>query len=175
MDGSRHLRRPATATLLQRCAFFLVPALLTAGCASFESISPGTPAQQVQARVGAPTDIWKSPDGSEVWEYPRGPLGTETYMITLGPDREVRSVRQVLTDQNISKLKAGMSRDEVRRMLGKPGSIKVTESLNEETWWWRYREWQTRTMELYVQFDWPAGALTKVTRFQIDTSDGKRQ
>ena len=65
-----------------------------------------------------------------------------------------------------------MSRDEVRRMLGKPGSIKVRA---QQRVCGRYREWQTRTMELYVQFDWPAGALTKVTRFPIDTSDGRRQ
>jgi SmpA/OmlA family protein len=162
-------------TLLQRCVLFLAPAVLAAGCANFESIAPGTPAQQVQARVGAPAEVFKSPDGSEVWEYPLGPLGTETYMITLGPDRAVRQVRQVLTDENISKLKPGMPREEVRRMLGRPGSMDVTESRKEEIWYWRYREWQVRKMELYVQFGWPAGGLTKVTRFQIDTSDGKRQ
>jgi hypothetical protein len=162
------------APLLQRCAFFLVAALLTAGCASFTSITPGTPAEQVQARFGAPADVWKTPDGSEVWDYPRGPLGTETYMITFGPNREVRDVRQVLTDQNISTLKPGMTRDEVRRLLGKPGSINVTESRNEEIWYWRYLEWQIRKMEVYVQFNLSSGELTKVTRFQIDTSDGKR-
>jgi hypothetical protein len=29
-------------------------------------------------------------------------------------------------------------------------------------------------MELYVQFDRSTGALKSVTRYQIDTSDGKR-
>ena len=162
------------ATLLQRHAFFLVPALLAAGCADFASIKPGTPAQQVEASFGAPADVWKTPDGSEVWDYPRGPLGTETYMITFGSNREVRDVRQVLTDENINKLKPGMTRDEVRRMLGKPGSINVTESRNEEIWYWRYLEWQIRKMELYVQFSLPSGELTKVTRFQIDAGDGRR-
>jgi SmpA/OmlA family protein len=161
-------------TVLQRCLLLLAPALLAAGCASFESIAPGTPAQQVQARVGAPADVRKSPDGSEVWEYPLGPLGTETYMITLGPDKAVREVRQVLNEETISQLKPGMKREEVRRMLGKPGSIQVTESRNEETWYWRYREWKVRRMELYVQFDRTTGALTKITRYQIDTSDGRK-
>jgi hypothetical protein len=157
----------------ERRALLLAAALLLSGCAGFESLSPGTPAQQVKARVGAPSDVWKSPDGSEVWEYPLGPLGTETYMVTLGPDQAVREVRQVLTEANISKLKPGMPRDEVRRMLGKPGTINY--SRNEEVWYWRYREWNTRKMELYVQFDRPTGALKAVTRYQIDTSDGRRQ
>ena len=30
-------------------------------------------------------------------------------------------------------------------------------------------------MELYVQFDRPTGALKAVTRYQIDTGDGRRQ
>jgi len=32
-----------------------------------------------------------------------------------------------------------------------------------------------RNMELYAQFDRPTGVLKKITRFQVDTSDGKRQ
>jgi SmpA / OmlA family len=153
----------------------LALAALLAGCASFDSLTPGTPAQTVKERVGAPNEVWKSTDGSEVWEYPTGPLGTTTYMVSFGPDQSVRQVRQVLTDENISKLTPGMQRDEVRRMLGKPGSISVTDSRNEEIWYWRYKEWQTRKMELYVQFDHSTGALKSVTRYQIDTSDGKRQ
>jgi hypothetical protein len=160
--------------LLQRSALLLAPALLAAGCVGFESLSPGTPAGEVEARVGAPASVWKSPDGSEVWEYPLGPLGTETYMVTVGPDREVREVRQVLNDANISKLKPGMQRDEVRRLLGRPGSVNTSGSGDEEVWYWRYREWNVRKMELYVQFDRPTGALKSVTRYQIDTSDGKR-
>jgi outer membrane protein assembly factor BamE (lipoprotein component of BamABCDE complex) len=95
-------------------------------------------------------------------------------MVTLGPDQAVRDVRQVLTDENISKLKPGMPREEVRRVLGRPGSINYSDSRNEEVWYWRYREWGVRRMELYVQFDRPSGALKAVTRYQIDTSDGKR-
>ena len=30
-------------------------------------------------------------------------------------------------------------------------------------------------MELYVQFDRRTGALKKIARFQVDTSDGKRK
>jgi hypothetical protein len=161
-------------TLLRRYALFLAPAFLAAGCASFDYISPGTPGQQVQARMGAPSNVWKSSDGSEVWEYALGPLGNETYMVAVGPDKAVRNVSQVLNDENISKLSVGMSREDVRRIIGKPGSVNYSDSANEEIWYWRYRAWNVRRMELYVQFDRPTGALKKVTRFQIETSDSKR-
>jgi len=163
-------------TTFSRAVLLLFPVLLfTAGCASFSAINPGASAQQVEALVGAPANVWKNADGSEVWEYPRGPLGVETYMVSLGPDRAVREVRQVLSDEYISKLHVGMSRDEVRRLLGRPRDSGFSGSNDEEIWSWRYREWGTRNMELYVQFDRPTGALKKITRFQIDTSDGKRQ
>jgi hypothetical protein len=81
----------------------------------------------------------------------------------------------VLSDETISKLHVGMSRDEVRRMLGSPRDIGFSGAADEDVWSWRYREAGVRNMELYVQFDRPTGALKKITRFQIDTSDGKRQ
>ncbi len=162
-------------TSFSRAVLLLFPALLAAGCANFSAVTPGASAQQVQALVGAPANVWKNADGSEVWEYPRGPLGVETYMVTLGSDGAVREVRQVLSDETIAKLHVGMSRDEVRRMLGSPRDIGFSGSADEEIWSWRYREARVRNMELYVQFDRPTGALKKVTRFQIDTSDGKRQ
>src|SRR5258706_188701 len=146
-----------------------------AGCANFAAVSNGMPAQQVQAKLGTPETVRKNADGSEVWEYPQGPLGVETYMVTLGPDRAVREIRQVLNDENISKLHVGMSRDEVRRLLGKPRDIGFSGLNDEEIWSWRYLEGGVRNMELYVQFNRATGALKKVTRFQIDTSDGKRQ
>jgi hypothetical protein len=162
-------------TAFSRALLLLFPALFAAGCASFSAITPGASAQQVEKLVGAPASVWKNADGSEVWEYPQGPLGVETYMVTLGPDHAVREVRQVLSDETISKLHVGMSRDEVRRLLGRPRDIGFSSFNDEEIWSWRYREWGVRNMELYVQFDRSTGALKKVTRFQVDTSDGKRQ
>src|SRR5258706_16081974 len=105
------------------CLFLLCPAVFVAGCASFSAVTRGVPAQQVEAKLGVPETVGKNSDGSEVWEYPRGPLGVETYMVTLGSDRAVREVRQVLNDETIAKLQVGMSREEVRRMIGKPRDI----------------------------------------------------
>src|SRR5436309_9458224 len=103
----------------------LALAACLAGCANLTAVSSGMPAQQVQAKLGAPETVRKNADGSEVWEYPGGPLGKQTYMVTLGSDRAVREVRQVLNDEYISRLRVGMSREEVRRLVGRPGEIGV--------------------------------------------------
>jgi len=161
-------------TLPTRWTLFLAPALLAAGCTGFASISPGTPAQQVQAAVGAPASVFKNADGSETWEYPLGPLGVQTYMVSFGPDRAVRDVQQVLTDENISKLRPGMSRDEVRRALGRPAGVNMMDRTGEEIWYWRYMAWEVRKMEAYAQFDRRTGMLKQVQRHQIDTSDSRR-
>jgi len=161
-------------TIFSRCLALLLPALLAA-CASFSAVNPGASAREVETLMGAPANVWKNADGSEIWEYPRGPFGVETYMVTLGPDRAVREVHQVLSNEYISKLHVGMSRDEVRRLLGRPRDIGFSGLNDEEIWSWRYREARVRNMELYVQFDRPTGTLKSISRFQIDTSDGKRQ
>ena len=146
-----------------------------AGCANLNGVTSGMPAQQVQAKLGAPASVWKNADGSEVWEYPRGPLGVETYMVTLGSDRAWREVRQVLSEEYISKLHAGMSRDEVRRLVGRPRYVGFSDPTDEEIWSWRYREWKVRTMDLYVQFDRPTGTLKRVSKFQVDTSGSRHK
>src|SRR2546421_6073158 len=107
-------------TILSRAVLVLFPALFAAGCANFAAIEPGASAQQIETLAGAPANVWKNADGSEVWEYPRGPFGVETYMVTLGPDRAVREVRQVLSEETISKVEAGMSREGGGQLVGRP-------------------------------------------------------
>jgi len=158
-----------------RAVLLLSLSILAAGCASFQSITPGAPASEVSALVGAPTSVWTNPDGSEVWEYPQGPLGTKTYMVTLGPDHRVRDVRQVLEESTISKLRVGMSRDQVRRMIGKPRDVAFSDRTDEEIWSWVYREWGARKMELDVRFDRPTGTVKEISRAQIDRPDDRRR
>src|SRR5204862_6048197 len=98
----------------------LAPALFAAGCANFAALEPGASAQQVEARAGAPGNVWTNADGSEVWEYPMGPSGVQTFMIDIGPDRAVRAVRQVLKEEYFSKVLAGMCSDDMRRPPGPP-------------------------------------------------------
>src|SRR5258708_39768206 len=144
--------------------FLLAPAALFAGCANFSAVSSGMPAQQVQAKLGSPETVRKNADGSEVWEYPGGPLGRQTYMVTLGSDRAVREAHQVLSEEYFSKVQAGMSRDEVRRLLGRPGDIMVFRARDEEVWSWRYHQENPRFFN--VLFDRAAPSARTTQRIQ---------
>jgi hypothetical protein len=148
-----------------RITLLLAVAVL-AGCTSFSGIAPGTPAERVQARVGAPGMVWKNPDGSELWEYALGPNGFETYMVTIGSDHAVQEVHQVLTDEYFSKVRFGMDRDQVRRLLGKPGEVMMNPSRDEETWTWRYQDLHVHNMLFNAVFDHTVGKVKRTYGFE---------
>jgi SmpA / OmlA family len=137
---------------------------LLAACANFSAISPGSPAEQVRARVGAADTVWQNADGSETWEYPLGPFGTQTYMITIGPDHTVGNVSQVLSDEFLFKVQTGMSREEVRRLLGRPTDIDRFERLHEEVWSWRFREKNVWYKLFNAHFYSNTGVVRRVSR-----------
>jgi len=161
---------------LHRAAALFALGLLAAGCANFSGISPGDSAPTVEARLGPPGTVWKNADGSEAWEYPMGPTGVQTFMIDIGPDRAVRAVRQVLTEEYFAKVVAGMSREDVRRLLGRPKEVWYFPARDEEVWTWRYLEVNYRFFN--VLFDRASGTVRTTLRldevFLPDGGRGKR-
>ena len=151
-----------------RAAALLALSLLAAGCANFSAIAPGTPAAQVEHTFGAPAAVWKNADGSEQWEYPLGPFGVQTFMITMA-DGAVKEVRQVLSDEYAFKVRPGMSKEDILRMLGRPYEVVAFNRRNEEDWAWRYRDEAVRTMILHVVFDRATGEVK--TSFRIDETE----
>lgn len=135
-----------------------------AACAGISPVTGGMDETQVQARMGKPETVRKNSDGSETWEYPGGPLGRQTYMILLGSDRAVKNVRQVLSEEYFSQVKSGMSREDVRRLLGKPGEISMFGARDEEVWSWRYL--QGNPMFFNVLFDSTAGTVRTTQRLE---------
>ena len=111
-----------------------------AGCALLApSVPPGASATEVEARFGKPTAIVTAPGGDAVWQYPKGPYGQQTYMVTFGADQRVKSFSQVLVWENLAKIRPGMTKDEIRLMFGYPTMEVVTyRNLNEEVWSYRY-------------------------------------
>jgi hypothetical protein len=142
----------------------LLLAVLAAGCASFSSVSPGDSDVNVKDKVGAPVAVLKNPDGSELWQYPRGYYATQTYMVTLGPDRRVQEVHQALSEEYFSKIQIGWSRDDVLRLLGRPREVWYFPARDEETWTWRY--YDTTYMFFNVLFDRTAGTVRTTQRLQ---------
>jgi outer membrane protein assembly factor BamE (lipoprotein component of BamABCDE complex) len=134
------------------------------GCAGVSAVTTGMDETQVQAKAGKPDTVRKNADGSQVWEYPEGPLGRQTFMITMGSDHTVKDIRQVMSERYFSQVKAGMSRDEVRQLLGRPGEVSMFPARDEEVWSWRYL--QENAMFFNVMFDRSTGTVRTTQRLE---------
>lgn len=134
--------------------------------ANLQEIKPGiSTSAEVRARMGAPAAEYRNEDGTVTWEYNRQPNGIECHMITFGPDQVVLKVEQVLTEANFAKVREGMGRDQIRRLLGRPGSITTFERLNEEVWDWRVAGMiPTEEAHFHVHFDSGSGLVKKTSR-----------
>lgn len=139
--------------------------LLLSACAgsSGSNLKPGVSTlPEVMASMGEPAMVWKNPDGSEQLAFPRGPAGTQTFMAYVGPDGKLQRIEQVLDMAHFSRVQAGMSKDEVLRILGPSGSLwtQFYPRSNELAWSWLFcNSWNVQEF-FDVMFD----ASTNIVR-----------
>ncbi len=142
----------------------LIPIMLLAACASYSGsgLKPGEARlEQVQALMGPPALRWQNADGSVQLAYPRGPLGFHTFMAMLGPDGRLQNVANVLDEQTFARIRAGMTKDEVLRLIGPPdyGRSVYFRVRDELAWEWRFREVYGNPARFAVLFDATAGSV----------------
>ncbi|MFN0162546.1 MAG: outer membrane protein assembly factor BamE [Burkholderiales bacterium] len=144
-----------------RTLFTCLIVLAAAGCASYggAGLVPGaSTSADLRAAMGEPAAIHKAAPGAtyaESWEYPRGPLGRQTFMARLDSQGRLAVIDQVLTVAEVAKLKAGeTTKDEVRRVLGRPGFTGPVRGGGE---YWDYaataQDVPMRKIRLVVNFD----------------------
>jgi hypothetical protein len=107
------------------------------GCAGPGSIVPHrSTLEDVRAAMGNPTDVRRAPNGDQLWEFARGPRGTETYLIRADREGRVISVTQLLTQEQFAKIVPNQTtKAEVRELLGRPSEeLSLYSGL---TWTWR--------------------------------------
>ena len=75
----------------------------------------------VRRMMGGPDTIREQADGSVIYEYPRGPEGTQTWIVSIDAQGKYRGMYDALTESNRAKVRPGMSREQVRELLGRPG------------------------------------------------------
>lgn len=126
---------------------------MLAGCASPLSMVPNeSTIVDLRARVGMPTDIRFDRNGDELWEYARGPEGTETYLARIGADGKVKEVTQILTDDQLMKIVPGtMTKVDVKHLLGRPSDQTFTRA--GTVWSWRYKRGGVQPGYLTVTFN----------------------
>jgi len=113
----------------------LLISILT-GCAIPSAIKVGASADELQQRLGKPTEIHKDARGGELWDYAYGPEGLETWRFDIDRNRRVSSATQLLTQERLYRVQPGVSTtDDVKMLLGKPRDIGHI--AGETTWEWR--------------------------------------
>ena len=114
--------------------------LLLAACATGKNLQPGVADRPaVRAEMGAPAEVLKTAYGNEIWFYPRGRVGRETYRAEFDPAGKMVSFGQVLHEWNFDRIVAGKTtRTELREMLGPPNMEWVPMNGWETNWEYRY-------------------------------------
>ncbi|WP_415774305.1 hypothetical protein [Paraburkholderia sp. J7] len=133
-----------------------------------KGLTPGVSTlEQVREQMGKPETERVFDDGSRRLEYPRGPQGLKTWMVDIGPNGRLVAITQALTAENFAKIRVGMSEDEVRRLLGKPGQVAGYRLKKETVWSWKWLEGGV-TPEAYFNVHFgPDGRVTTTSRSDV--------
>ncbi|WP_088284636.1 outer membrane protein assembly factor BamE [Ideonella sp. A 288] len=117
----------------------------------------------VRRQFGEPSHVSERADGSKVLEYPRQPEGSTNYLIVIGTDGKMSSLRQLLTPANFTRVQTGMAQVDVRRALGKPAKTQsFAGKPDEEVWDWRFLDGQQKKV-FTVTFDRERRVLSSAT------------
>lgn len=146
----------------------LVAALVSSvlsGCAGYagRDLVVGVAKQdEVRAVMGAPAMQWTEQDGSVQLAYPRGPEGTQTFMVFLAPDGRLQRIVNVLDEKTFSRVRPGKDgQAEVLRLLGPPAERQTAfyTRRNVLVWEWLYCNAFGNQAWFGVEFEGMAGAV----------------
>lgn len=96
----------------------------------------------VKKLFGEPRTVTIAADGTRTLEYPRQPEGEANYVMVIGPDGKLKSLRQLLNTDNFAKVKPGMDREAVRQILGPHARERRFDLKKETLVEWRFRDGQ---------------------------------
>ncbi|MBN9461434.1 MAG: hypothetical protein J0H00_09425 [Burkholderiales bacterium] len=127
-------------------------------------LQPGrSTADDVRKLMGRPDMIWEESDGRQVLEYPRGPEGSETWMVEIDAGGRYQGMSDALTPANLARVQPGMSRDDLRRLLGKPGAEERFPARDETVWTWRVKG-SVEATEMFHAHLGPDGRVVRTSR-----------
>jgi outer membrane protein assembly factor BamE (lipoprotein component of BamABCDE complex) len=151
----------------------LAATLLLAGCAAYDgsTLGRGATEDEVRRAMGPPALVLPNPDGSRLLAYPRGPLGTQTFMVEMDRDGRLRQIRRALGDDTFHRIRPGMTRDEVLRLIGPPFETGEFPRLGQVAWDYRFVDTWGYTAIFSVMFDRKGVVVSKFTR-RIEREDG---
>lgn len=127
---------------------------LLAGCATDPRfIASGMSSAEVGSRFGKPVATGRLPSGEEYWDYTTQPFGYRNERVVFSPEGRVREVHNLLTEENIKGLHAGMSGNEVAVLVGPSApSERRSYAGGTKSWSYRYDDLGVKKL-LHVIFD----------------------
>lgn len=139
-------------------------ALLLCACAAYSGtgLKPGEDRlENILHVMGEPAMRWQDADGSLQLAYPQGPMGYHTYMVRIGPDGKLRQIKNVLDEKTFARINAGMTKEEVLRILGPPfsGWTEYFKARDELAWEWSYCDIWNEGARFNVLFDNSKGTV----------------
>ena len=150
----------------------LILALALSACASYSGsgLRPGASTENdVRQTMGRPAVELRNNDGSRELIYPKGPLGTQTFVAHVDAQGVLAGVEQVLDDDHFRLIHEGMTQDQVLHMIGPPGETMRFPAGNL-AWQYRFVDTWGYTSEFSVTFN-PAGIV--VSKIAIRLNQGR--
>ena len=139
--------------------------LFLSACAGYggSNLIPGkSSVSEVVASMGVRMMTWKDPDGREQLAYPRGPAGTQTFMVFIAPDGRLERIEKVLDMEHFARIESGKSDlPGVMRLLGPvmPQNVAYFEARDELVWSWLFCDSWNRLAYFDVLFDATTGRV----------------
>jgi hypothetical protein len=145
----------------------LILLLIAAGCASYDGrgLNPGASSEaEVRGLMGAPALELATHDGGKRLAYPKGPLGTQTFMVDIGRDGLMQDNRQVLNDDVFNGIRPGQTREDILYRIGPPGETMEFARTRNIAWDYRYVDTWGYLAVFSVTFDPNGVVVSKFTR-----------
>lgn len=158
-----------------RTAGLLAVALLVAGCAAtaFYGLEPGRSTEgDVRRALGEPAMSLPDADGSLRIAFPRGPLGTQTWMAFLSPEGRLLRLEQALTDDNLRRVTAGVAREDVLRLIGPPWRTIEFPNRRQVAWDYRFQDTWGYLADFSVMID-ERGTVAETVTVRLDKEHGE--
>jgi hypothetical protein len=142
----------------------IAAAALLAGCAAGfgpQEVAPGTPREQVIARMGPPGRVVPLANGGQRLQYSLEPGGQYAWMIDIDAAGKVVGSRQVLAESGFDRIVPGQwTRADVEREFGPPARIESVASWNGPIMTYRWRDAGGANMLYSVYLD-PQGVVRR--------------
>lgn len=147
-----------------RLTLCLLYCLVLTGCATYgdSALQPGqSTTTRIEQRLGPPALRWSEASGGETLVYPTGPMGYHTWFFRTNAEHVLIERKNVLNSAHFAKIQAGMSEEEVLRVIGPPYPAWTVyfKARDELVWEWRYCDVFREPARFSVLFDATAGTV----------------